>query len=144
MLNNIIIMGRLAADPELKSTSSGIAVCAFSVAVERDYAAQDGKRPVDFIAVVAWRQTAEFVYRYFSKGSMIVVQGSLQSRKYTDKYNNSRTAWEVQASSAWFGDSKKKESNESADSEPRDVASAAYSSGDDSDFVPLPKGDLPF
>ena len=81
MLNQIIIMGRLTRDPELRRTQSGTAVCSFSVAVDRDFKSQSGEKETDFIDVVAWRQTGEFVSKYFTKGRMIVVSGSLQSRK---------------------------------------------------------------
>ena len=105
MLNSITLMGRLTADPELKSTQSGVSVCSFCIAVDRDYSGND--KQTDFIDIVAWRSTAEFVSRYFSKGNMIIVQGSLQSRKWQDKDGNNRVAWEVQADRVWFGDSKK-------------------------------------
>lgn len=101
MLNCAAIMGRLTADPELKTTNSGLSVTSFSVAVDRPY--QKGKeKKVDFINVVAWRQTAEFVSKYFSKGSMIAVQGSIQTRKYTDRNGNNRTAFEVVADNVSF------------------------------------------
>lgn len=150
MLNNIVLMGRLSADPELRSTTSGIAVCAFTVAVERDYSG-DGEKQADFITVVAWRQSAEFVSRYFRKGSMIVVQGSLQGRKWQDRDGNNRIAWEVQASHVWFGGSKKTEEQSSGqsytaneESAPREVAQASYQSGVEEDFTTLPDEDLPF
>ena len=85
MLNQIIIMGRLTRDPELRRTQSGTAVCSFSVAVDRDFKSQSGEKETDFIDVVAWRQTGEFVSKYFTKGRMIVVSGSLQSRKWQDR-----------------------------------------------------------
>lgn len=118
MLNSIIIMGRLVADPELRSTSSGVAVCSFRVAVDRDYTAQNGERQADFIDVVAWRQTAEFVTRYFSKGRMIIVQGSLQSRKWQDKDGNNRISWEIQADRVWFGESKNQSGSRYSDDDP--------------------------
>ena len=108
MLNHITIMGRLTRDPELRRTQGGTAVCAFTVAVDRDYSGKDGAdKQTDFIDVVAWRQTAEFVSKYFTKGRMIVASGSLQSRKWTDKNGNSRVSWEVIVNNAYFGDSKK-------------------------------------
>ena len=107
MLNRIIIMGRLTRDPELRRTQSGLAVCTFTVAVDRDYQPKDGsEKQADFIDVVAWRQTAEFVSKYFSKGRMIVVEGSLQSRKWQDKNGQNRVSWEIQADNLYFGDSK--------------------------------------
>ena len=111
MLNTIIIMGRLTRDPELRRTGSGRAVANFSVAVERDWPNQDtGEKETDFIDCVAWRQTGEFVSKYFSKGSMIVVSGRLQIRSWTDKDGNKRKTAEIVADNVYFGESKKKES----------------------------------
>lgn len=107
MLNHIVIMGRLTRDPELRHTQSGIAVASFTLAVDRDFQSQNGEKQTDFIDVVAWRQTGEFVSKYFSKGRMAVVSGSLQSRKWQDKEGNNRTSWEVQAQNIYFGDSKR-------------------------------------
>lgn len=108
MLNHIIIMGRLAKDPELRHTQSGVAVASFRLAVDRDFKEKgSGERQTDWIDVVAWRQTGEFVDRYFTKGRMAVVEGRLQIRQYTDKEGNKRTAAEVVASNVYFGDSKK-------------------------------------
>lgn len=102
MLNKVILMGRLAADPELRSTNSGTNVATFRVGVSRDY----NREQTDWINVVAWRQTAEFVANYFSKGSMIALEGSLQSRQYQDKNGNNHTAYEVVAGRVWFAESK--------------------------------------
>lgn len=108
MLNHIIIMGRLTRDPELRRTGSGLAVASFSVAVERDYPDKDtGEKGVDFINCVAWRQTGEFVSKYFNKGSLIVISGRLQLRNWTDKNGNKRTSAEVVAENVYFGGSKK-------------------------------------
>lgn len=108
MLNKIIIMGRLTRDPELRSTQNGTAVAFFTLAVDRDGKdKQTGERAVDFIDCVAWRQTAEFVSRYFSKGRMAVVEGRLQLRDWTDKEGNKRRAAEVMVGSIYFGDSKR-------------------------------------
>ena len=107
MLNHITIMGRLTRDPELRRTGSGVAVASFTVACDRDFGGQDGQKEVDFIDCVAWRQTGEFVAQYFTKGRMIVVDGRLQIRKYTDKDGNKRTAAEVVADHCYFGDSKR-------------------------------------
>ncbi|MDD5887491.1 MAG: single-stranded DNA-binding protein [Oscillospiraceae bacterium] len=106
MLNCAVIMGRLTADPELRTTNSGISVTSFSVAVDRSYQRAGQERQTDFINVVAWRQTAEFVTRYFHKGSMIAVQGSIQTRKYTDRNGNNRTAFEIVADNVSFCGSK--------------------------------------
>ena len=107
MLNHITIMGRLTRDPELRTTQSQISVASFTVACERDYAAGGGDREADFIDCVAWRGTGEFVSKYFSKGSMIVVSGRLQSRKWQDNQGNKRVSWEINADSVYFGESKK-------------------------------------
>lgn len=109
MLNQIVIMGRLTRDPELRRTGSGIAVAAFTLAVDRDYKPDDGERECDFIDCVAWRGTGEFVSRYFSKGRMAVVQGRLQIRAWTDKDGNKRRSAEVVADNVYFGDSKKEQ-----------------------------------
>lgn len=106
MINSVVIMGRLTADPELKTTNSGLSVTRFTVAVDRQYQ-KDKEKKADFINVVAWRQTAEFVSRYFSKGSMIAVQGSIQTDKYKDKSGNSRTSFQVVADNVSFCGSKK-------------------------------------
>lgn len=107
MLNKIFIMGRLVADPELRHTQSGTAVASLRLAVDRDFKDKDtGERKADFINVVAWRSTAEFIARNFSKGRMIVVSGSLQMRDWTDKDGNKRTTAEVVAESVYFADSK--------------------------------------
>ena len=106
MLNNVTLMGRLVADPELKTTQNGTSVVSLRLAVERNYAPQGQERQADFIPCVAWRQTAEFIGRYFTKGRMIAVEGSLQSRNYEDKNGQKRTAYEVIVDQAYFADSK--------------------------------------
>ena len=106
MLNQIIIMGRLTRAPELRRTQSGTAGCSFSVAVERDFKSQSGEKETDFIEVVAWRQTGEIVSKYFNKGRMIVVSGSLQSRKWQARNGQNRISWEVIADNVYFGDSR--------------------------------------
>ncbi len=114
MLNHIIIMGRLTRDPELRRTGSGLAVASFSVAVERDYPNKDtGEKETDFIDCAAWRQTGEFVSKYFTKGSMIVVDGRLQIRGWTDKDGNKRKTAEIVANNVYFGEGKKKETTAS-------------------------------
>ena len=108
MLNHIVIMGRLTRDPELRRTQSGTAVTTITVAVDRDYQSRDSQeKSTDFIDVVAWRSTAEFISKYFTKGRMIVVEGSLQSRKWQDKNGQNRVSWEIQASNVYFGDSRR-------------------------------------
>jgi single-strand DNA-binding protein len=108
MLNHITIMGRLTRDPELRRTGSGVAVASFRVAVDRDYTPKDGgERKTDFIDCVAWSQTGEFISKYFSKGRMIVVDGRLEIRDWTDKDGNKRTSAEIRVENAYFGDSKR-------------------------------------
>ena len=107
MLNKIFLMGRLTRDPELRRTGSGLAVAFFSLAVDRDFKSQSGEKETDFIDIVAWRNTAEFVSKYFTKGRMAVVEGRLQIRDWTDKEGNKRRSSEVVADSIYFGDSKK-------------------------------------
>ena len=138
MINNVVLMGRLTADPELKTTPNGTSVTSFSIAVERNYAPKGQERETDFINVVAWRHTAEFVCRYFDKGSMIAVTGSIQARKYQDKHGNNRVAVEVVANQVSFCGSKAESGarNQEA-SNPLDVDT-------DDDFEDLPDDDLPF
>lgn len=107
MLNHITLMGRLTRDPELRRTGSGIAVASFTLAVDRDFKSQNGEKECDFIDIVAWRNTAEFVSKYFDKGSMAVVSGRLQIRGWTDKEGNKRRSAEVLANSVYFGSSKR-------------------------------------
>lgn len=106
MLNLTIIQGRLTARPELKTTQSGVSVTTFTVACERSYVKSGEERQVDFINIVAWRQTAEFITRFFDKGQQIIVNGSLQTRNYEDKQGNKRTAFEVIAQDVYFCDKK--------------------------------------
>ena len=106
MLNRIIIMGRLARDPEKRVTPSGVSVTSFTVAVDRDYK-QGDEKVADFIDCTAWRGTADFIAKSFTKGRMICVDGSLQSNKWQDKEGNNRISWSVQVQSAYFADSKK-------------------------------------
>lgn len=110
MLNHVSLMGRLAKDPELRRTQSGVAVTSLRIACARDYKPNDAERETDWLDVVCWRGTAEFAAKYFAKGRMIVVAGRLQSRDWTDKDGNKRTAVEVVADSVYFGDSKREDS----------------------------------
>ena len=156
MLNKIFIMGRLTRDPELRRTQSGIPVTSFSLAVDRDYKSQSGEKETDFIDVVAWRSTAEFVAKYFTKGRMAVVEGRLQIRDWQDKDGNKRRSAEVVADNVYFGDSRPAGGNtgssygggESAYSAPAYTAPsggfAAPVGGDFSDFGDEQDGDLPF
>lgn len=139
MLNSVVIMGRLTAGPELKTTPSGVSVTSFSVAVERNYAPKGQDRETDFINVVAWRQTAEFICKYFGKGAMIAIEGSIQTRKYQDKNGNNRTAVDVVANQVSFCGSK----NESGGRVENRQDSYDVDTGDD--FEDLPEDDgLPF
>ena len=114
MLNHIVLMGRLTRDPELRRTGSGLAVASFSLAVDRDFGNREtGERETDFIDIVAWRNTAEFVSKYFTKGRMAVVSGRLQNRNWTDKEGNKRRSAEVVADNVYFGDSRR--DNQSGD-----------------------------
>jgi single-strand DNA-binding protein len=107
MLNRVIIMGRLTRDPERRTTQSGTAVTSFTLAVDRDFKGKDGEKTTDFIDCVAWRNTADFVSRYFTKGRMAVVEGRMQTRNYTDKSGSNRKAVEIVAENVYFGDSKR-------------------------------------
>lgn len=117
MFNLVVLTGRLTQDPELKNTSNGVPVCNFSIAVERRYK-QGEERQADFINIVAWRGAAEFVSKYFTKGSMIGIEGAIQTRKYQDKDGNNRTAFEVVANNVQFVESKRPQGNEEGDSIP--------------------------
>ena len=147
MLNSAIIMGRLVADPELRTTGNGNSVTTFTVAVDRRFVRQGEERQTDFIDIVAWRQTAEFVSRYFRKGSMIAVQGSIQTRMYEDKNGNKRKAVEIVADNASFCGSKAESgtgdygrSGSVMNSQP----APSYSTADEGDFKEIPEDDLPF
>lgn len=132
MLNHITIMGRLTRDPELRRTGSGVAVTSFTLAVDRDFASKEGgEKETDFIDCVAWRNTGEFVSKYFTKGSMAVVSGRLQIRSWTDKDGNKRRTAEVVADNVYFGDSKKSES--SAGSYPTSAPAQDFAPIDDED-----------
>ena len=154
MLNHIVLMGRLTRDPELRYTQSQIPVASFSLAVERDYGNRDGgERQTDFIDIVAWRSTAEFVSKYFTKGSMAAVSGRLQIRDWTDRDGNKRRNAEIVADNVYFGESKRREDNAGGYSRPAapQSAPAGYGGYDsvpksDSAFAELDDGDgeLPF
>lgn len=133
MLNHIVTMGRLTRDPELRHTQSGLPVCSFSIACDRDYKGADGEKATDFLDIVAWRQTAEFVSKYFTKGRMAVVDGRLQLRDWTDRDGNKRRSAEIVANSVNFGDSKPKDRDQAA---PAGVYSGGYGAE--------ASGDLPF
>ena len=151
MLNKIFIMGRLTRDPELRRTQSGTAVTSFSLAVDRDFKSQSGEKETDFIDVVAWRATAEFAAKYFTKGRMAIVEGRLQIRPWTDKDGNNRRSAEVVADNIYFGDSKRDNAGDMGGySAPAYTAPAGgYSApvgGGSSGFAEIDEedGDLPF
>ena len=141
MLNKVVIMGRFTKDPELRRTGSGTAVTSFSMACDRDFKSQSGDKETDFIEVVAWKNTAEFVSKYFSKGRMAVVEGRLQIRGWTDKAGSKRTTAEVVAENVYFADSKRSEFNENQ-KENFNALSGRLSD----DFVPISEegGEIPF
>lgn len=153
MLNVAVLMGRFVADPELKQTQSGISVTSFTLAVDRSYVKSGTERQTDFIDIVAWRSTAEFVCKYFRKGQLAAVQGSIQTRTYTDKDGNKRKAFEIVADNVHFAEPKRDSSSGSsyqaakpapASVQPKQPA-PAYTNGDTDDFQEIPSDDdLPF
>lgn len=148
MLNVIALNGRLTADPEIKSTPNGVEVCSFDIAVERDEKTKDGERVTDFVPCVAWRNTAQFVAKYYCKGDMIGVTGKLQTRKYTDKQGNNRTAYEVLVGAVSFCGGKT--ANNTLNAETRENGSnaaekPAYTPPTSGTFESIPDDDdLPF
>ena len=157
MLNVVAIMGRLVADPELKTTTQGTSVCRFRIACDRSYVRQGEERKADFIDIAAWRQTAEFVCKYFQKGSLIAIDGSIQTRQYQDKNGNNRTAFEVVANNVSFAGSKAadKPAVQSFDQQTQSYTrqanashsapQAGYAQGEPDDFAEITEdGDLPF
>ena len=152
MLNRIILMGRLTRDPELRRTGSGTAVTSFSLAVDRDFKSQSGEKETDFIDIVAWRNTAEFVSKYFTKGRMAVVEGRLQIRDWTDKDGGKRRSAEVVADNVYFMDSKRDGGDNSGYNPGYAPAPASHSaapsnfSASGSDFAEIGEddGELPF
>ena len=156
MLNRVIIMGRLVRDPELRTTQSGIAVTSFTLAVDRDFKNRDnGEKGTDFIDVVAWRQTAEFVCKYFAKGRMAIAEGRLQIREWKDRDGNSRRTAEVVAENVYFGDSKRDSADNGYGAAPYGGygaptggygAPAGYGMPESSGFAEIDDqdGDLPF
>ncbi len=149
-LNKVILMGHMTADPELKQTTSGISVCSFSIGVNRRYSKQDqGQRSVDFINIVAWRQQAEFVSRYFKKGSSIVICGSIQTRDWTDNNGQKRYATEVVADEVSFGapaaQNAQGDRPASQSYTPSAYGTPSFNSADSANFEEIPGDDsLPF
>ena len=150
MLNVAVIMGRIVADPELRQTPSCISVTTFTIAVDRSYVPKGQERQADFIDVVAWRGTAEFVCKYFGKGQLIAIQGELQTRNYTDRDGNKRKVTEVVVSQAHFAESKKESNNNTYQSKPKEQPQNTQpapdiSADDTGDFEEIPSdNDLPF
>lgn len=152
MLNVVAIVGRLVADPELRTTTAGHSVCSFRIACDRSYVQQGQQRQADFIDVIAWRQSAEFVSKHFKKGSLIAIEGSLQTRQYQDKNGNKRTAVEVVANNISFAGAKRQDS-QSAPSYEQQTAShveqakaqTGFAQGSADDFAVInDNDDLPF
>ena len=146
MLNCAVVMGRLVADPEVRQTPSGVSVCRFTVAVDRSYVKQGEQRQADFIDILAWRQTAEFVGKYFQKGSMIAVQGSIQTGSY-EKDGVKRYTVEISADNVSFCGSKAESGTGSYgrnDSVAPAQPASSYSTADEGDFKEIPEDDLPF
>ena len=139
MLNKVILTGRLTAKPELKTTTSGVNVTTFSLAVQRNYKNADGSYSTDFINITAWRNQADFITRYFDKGQLVTIVGSLQSRNYEDKNGNKRTAFEVVAEEALFAESKK-----DAGRAPNEFRAPAEVGGNDMAFEEVSDDELPF
>ena len=143
MINSVVLMGRLTADPELRTTTTGKSVCSFSIAVDRGYSKNAEERQADFINIVAWESTANFVCRYFSKGSMIAIQGQIQTRRYEDKTGAKRTAFEVVAREVSFCGSKSETGTVSRPAAPEQPP--VYQNANQGDFEEITDDeDLPF
>lgn len=152
MLNVVAIMGRLVADPELRTTPAGHSVCSFRIACDRSYVQQGQERQADFIDIVAWRQQADFVSKYFQKGSMIAIEGSLQTRQYKDKQGNNRTAVEVVANNISFAGAKRQDAQSAPSYEQQTIshvqqakAQSGFAQDSTDDFAVIDDNDdLPF
>lgn len=151
MLNEVILMGRLTRDPEMRYTQSNLPVCSFQIAVDRDYNSKNGEKQTDFLPIVAWRNNADFVHNFFAKGQLIVVIGTLTSRRYQDKDGNSRTTYEVVADRLQFGETKK--SREAGGAPQRQSAppppdaqqnSRSFYGGSDWEDMTADEGEVPF
>lgn len=143
MLNRVILMGRLTKDPELKQTPNNISVATFSLAVDRNYQSDKDNKQTDFINIVAWRHTAEFVGKYFTKGQLVAVEGSIQTRSYQDKDGNNRTVFEVVADQVYFAEKKQNGENKS---QSESSAKDSFQVGDLGNFEEFDAddGELPF
>lgn len=166
MLNRAILMGRLTADPDYRTTQSGVNMARFTLAVDRDYTGQNNERQTDFIDIIVWRGTADFVSKYFHKGQLVAVQGSIQVRSYTDRDGNKRRSWEVVADQVYFAEPKRDSGYQNnydygrydqmtpppaRTSQPSQPQPAAYNepvehyqNASDGDFTPVNDDDLPF
>lgn len=146
MINNVVLMGRLVATPELRNTTTGIAVLSFTIAVDRSFQKAGEQRQADFIDCVAWRNSAEFISKYFQKGSMIAITGSIQTRNYEDKNGNKRKATEIVVDQASFCGSKSESgTNGGYSAQPAAPATPSFATGSDGDFEEIAgDDDLPF
>lgn len=160
MLNRVILMGRLTAEPDYRTTQSGVSMVRFGLAVDRDFKSQSGERQTDFFNIIAWRSTADFVSRYFHKGQLVALQGSVQVNNYTDREGNKRTSYDIVADQVYFAESKRDNGQQSNydysrydQMTPPPATQAAtsygepassYQSGNDGDFTPVADDDLPF
>ena len=161
MLNRVILMGRLTAEPDYRTTQSGATFARFTLAVDRDFSGQGAERKTDFLDVVVWRNTADFVSKYFHKGQLVAVQGSIQVSNYTDREGNKRRSWDIVADQVYFAEGKRDNANQQNNYDysrydrmtPPPVQNQqpsynepanSYSSGDEGDFAPVADDDLPF
>lgn len=161
MLNRVILMGRLTAEPDYRTTQSGAPLTRFTLAVDRNYTGQNNERQTDFLDVLAWRSTADFVSKYFHKGQLVAVEGRIQVSSYTDREGNKRRSWEVVADQVYFAESKRDNGYQSNNDysrydrmtpppapvqqqTPYSEPANAYQSGDEGDFTPVADDDLPF
>lgn len=159
MLNRVILMGRLTAEPDYRTTPSGVAMARFTLAVERDFTGQNNERQTDFLDVIVWRQRADFVSKYFHKGQLVAVQGSIQVSSYTDREGNKRRSWDIVADQVYFAEGKRdndRQNNydysryEQMTPPPEQTMPSygepisSYQSGNDGDFTPVADDDLPF
>ena len=143
MLNRAILMGRLTRDPELKQTPNNVSVATFSLAVDRNYQTDKDNKVTDFINIVAWRHTAEFVKKHFTKGQLVAVEGSIQTRSYQDKDGNNRTVFEVVADQVYFAEKKQNGSNQSQSESSSNGSFPVGGLGDFEEFEDS-DGELPF
>ena len=160
MLNRVILMGRLTADPDYRTTQSGAPLARFTLAVDRDFIPQGAERKTDFLDIIVWRNTADFVSKYFRKGQLVAVQGSIQVNNYTDREGNKRRSWEVVADQVYFAEGRRDNSNQGnydysrydrmtpppvqAQQPSYGEPASSYQSGDEGDFTPVADDDLPF